>query len=103
MTLIDQNANWGKAFLAGVNAASYYGGAKRGYRTCLDSLIPAAEAAFNGSSSAEIVSAATEGANATAEMKPLAGRSSYLKLEQVNGTKDPGAVAASIIIEALMQ
>eukprot|EP00944_MAST-04C_sp_MAST-4C-sp1_P011280 g11280.t1 len=100
---LDQNANWGKAFLAGVNAASYYGGAKRGYRTCLDSLIPAAEAAFNGSSSAEIILAAREGANATADMKPLAGRSSYLKMEQVNGTKDPGAVAASIIIEALLQ
>ncbi len=99
----NEKPNWRKAFLAGVNAASFYGGAKKGYRTCLDSLFPAAEAAVAGSSVEIIIESAKNGANETANMKPLAGRSSYLKIEQVTGTKDPGAVAASIIIEALLK
>eukprot|EP00943_MAST-04B_sp_MAST-4B-sp1_P007779 g7779.t1 len=98
----NETINWRKGLMEGVNAASFYGGAKRGYRTCLDSLFPAAEAAVNGGSVQDIITGAKDGANSTANMKPLAGRSSYLKVEQVAGTKDPGAVAASIIIEAIL-
>ena len=100
---MEQGATWPEAFQKAVDAASFYGGAKEGYRTMLDALIPAARKAMEGGSTADVVAAANEGANKTATMTPLAGRSSYLSIDQVNGTEDPGAVAAALVLDSLLQ
>jgi dihydroxyacetone kinase len=101
--LLEDGATWASGFQAAVEAASFYGGAKEGYRTLLDALIPAARTATEGGSSSDVIAAAKKGAEKTATMRPLAGRSSYLSETQVHGTADPGAIAAALFLESLLQ
>jgi len=89
------------AMCDGVREMMAAGGAQAGYRTMVDALLPAVAAAKSGSSLADIVAAAKAGADATKEMKPLAGRSNYVPFEQLQGIPDPGAVAIGIILEAI--
>jgi dihydroxyacetone kinase len=91
---------WPEALSNGVESASYYGGAKVGYRTMLDALIPASITARNGGTWKEIVASAEQGVINTRSMRPLAGRSSYLKQEDTNGTEDPGAAAVAMAMKA---
>eukprot|EP00814_Leptocylindrus_danicus_P019472 CAMPEP_0116032800 /NCGR_PEP_ID=MMETSP0321-20121206/18432_1 /TAXON_ID=163516 /ORGANISM="Leptocylindrus danicus var. danicus, Strain B650" /LENGTH=578 /DNA_ID=CAMNT_0003508399 /DNA_START=144 /DNA_END=1880 /DNA_ORIENTATION=+ len=89
------------AFQSGVDAVMFYGGAKAGYRTMLDALVPAADALGTGGIAAA-ASAANEGADSTAKMKvAMAGRSNYLSEDQLEGTPDPGAKAVAIILSAI--
>jgi dihydroxyacetone kinase len=100
-------AAWAQAFAAGVAAIGELGDAKRGDRTMLDALIPASEALLSAAQcqrSLEValtamVSAARVGADATAEMTPRRGRSSYLA-GRTQGHADPGAVAATVWLDA---
>ncbi|KAI2499809.1 DAK2 domain [Fragilaria crotonensis] len=92
----------GKAFAAGVDAVSLYGGASVGARTMLDALVPAATELITSGSVAEAAMMARAGADATALMKTAsAGRSNYLSETTLEGTPDPGAVAVAIVFEAL--
>jgi dihydroxyacetone kinase len=96
------NAELAKAFAAGVDAISLYGGATVGARTMLDALVPAAEALVASGSLPEAAEKARAGANATATMKTAsAGRSNYLSESTLEGTPDPGAVAVAIVLESL--
>jgi triose/dihydroxyacetone kinase / FAD-AMP lyase (cyclizing) len=91
-----------QAFQAGVDAICLYGGATVGSRTMLDALFPAASTLVQSNSLVEASSQAKFGADGTAKMKSaLAGRSNYLSEETLEGTPDPGAVAVSIVFEAL--
>jgi len=91
-----------EAFDAGVNAISLYGGAKAGSRTMLDALLPAAAVLMTSQNLEEAASKAREGADSTASMKSAdAGRSNYLSEETLEGTPDPGACAAAIVLETL--
>ncbi len=99
---------WAEALTASCTGISELGGAARGDRTMLDALIPAAEA-FSGAvgsgapvstALAQAVSAARQGAAATAGMTPRKGRSSYLG-DRVAGHPDPGAEAVAIWLAAL--
>jgi dihydroxyacetone kinase len=91
-----------QAFQEGVDAICLYGGATIGSRTMLDALIPAAETLVVSNSVVEAASQAKFGADGTAQMKSaLAGRSNYLSEETLEGTPDPGAMAVSIVMEAL--
>jgi len=93
-----------KAFAQGARAGSYYGGAKLGYRTMMDALLPAAEEADRDMGLAAMSAAATKGADSTALMtSALAGRSNYLSEEQLRSTPDPGAKAVSIILAAVAE
>ena len=97
--------SWRAALKAGVTSASFYGGAKVGYRTMLDALIPASNAANATdvrTSWINIVEAAESGAEGTKTMKPLAGRSSYIKQAMTDGTADPGAKAMAIVMRAYL-
>lgn len=86
----------------GVDAVSLYGGATVGSRTMLDALVPLAEALVATNSVDEAAEKARRGANLTAAMKSAsAGRSNYLSEDQLDGTPDPGAVAAAIVAESL--
>jgi triose/dihydroxyacetone kinase / FAD-AMP lyase (cyclizing) len=91
---------WADAIEQGSCAIGELGGAKPGDRTMLDALDPFVQALKKGADLRTAVTAAEEGARATAQMKPRAGRSSYLG-ERVLGTLDPGAKAISIWLRAV--
>jgi len=89
------------AFVEGVHAASFYGGATVGCRTMMDALLPAADVA---GSLQEMALAAEKGAESTAQMNhALAGRSSYLNEETLMNTPDPGAKAVDLILKAVSE
>ena len=92
-------ADWQNALAAAIEAISELGGAKPGERTMLDALVPAL-AAWRDAGFAAAAEAAAEGAAATAEMRPLQGRASYLS-ERALGVPDGGAVAVSIWLGAI--
>ena len=103
-------ADWAKSFRAGVEALAELGGAKRGDRTMLDALLPAADA-FEASlrrgegpavALQAAAAAAEAGAAATAAMRPHLGRASYLG-DRVIGMQDGGATAVAIWLRALSQ
>jgi dihydroxyacetone kinase len=99
-------AQWAEALDQGCRAISELGGAKPGDRTMLDALDPFVKTLREGVSGMELregvlsaVAAAERGAQATAQMKPALGRSSYLG-DRVLGYPDPGAKAIAIWLRA---
>jgi triose/dihydroxyacetone kinase / FAD-AMP lyase (cyclizing) len=91
-----------QAFMAGVDAVSFYGGAQVGARTMLDALVTAAKELLQTNDLTAAAQLARQGADGTARMKVAsAGRSNYLSAETLEGTPDPGAVAVAIILESL--
>ena len=101
-------AQWTNALEGGVRAIGELGGAKPGDRTMLDALQPFAASlkSAGASVSREVVLAAVEeakrGAEATAQMTPRLGRSSYLG-DRVIGHADPGATAVAIWLGPLVE
>ena len=94
-------AQWGEALDQGCRAISELGGAKPGDRTMLDALDPFVRTLRQGAgvkatrdAVLAAVEAAERGAEATAQMRPKLGRSSYLG-GRVLGYPDPGAKAIS--------
>jgi dihydroxyacetone kinase len=99
-------AQWVEALDQGCRAISELGGAKPGDRTMLDALDPfvrTLQQAVSHKSTQDAVLAAVEaaerGAEATAQMHPKLGRSSYLGT-RVIGYPDPGAKAISLWLRA---
>jgi dihydroxyacetone kinase len=92
---------WANAVESGAQAISELGGAKPGDRTMLDALHSFVVALKNGPTNGPLemlrtaVEAAKGGAEATAQMTPHLGRSSYLG-NRVIGHADPGATAVAI-------
>jgi dihydroxyacetone kinase len=102
-------AQWAEALEQGCVAISELGGAKPGDRTMLDALDPFTKALkknIGGKTSREAVVAAVEaaerGVEATTQMKPRVGRSSYLG-NRVLGHPDPGAKAITIWLRAVFE
>jgi dihydroxyacetone kinase len=99
--------SWVDALKEGCDAIRELGGAEAGDRTMLDALIPyyskLSEALASGVPLAKAlelaIAAAQSGAEATAQMAPKRGRSSYLGARTL-GHPDPGAVAVSIWLRA---
>ncbi|CAJ1936792.1 unnamed protein product [Cylindrotheca closterium] len=95
-------ADISSAFMAGVDALRIYGGATIGSRTMMDALIPAAKSLVENSDLKLAAANAKLGAEKTAKMKlASAGRSNYLNAETLEGTPDPGAVAVSLVFDAI--
>jgi triose/dihydroxyacetone kinase / FAD-AMP lyase (cyclizing) len=98
-------ARWVEAVDQGCQAISELGGAKPGDRTMLDALDPFVKSlkGARGEPSREIllsaVEAAERGAEATGQMKPQLGRSSYLG-DRALGHPDPGAKAIAVWLRA---
>jgi triose/dihydroxyacetone kinase / FAD-AMP lyase (cyclizing) len=100
---------WGSALLEGCGAISELGGAREGDRTMLDALLPFAQTFHDGiaagasteDSLKRAMIAAEAGAEATAQMIPRRGRSSYLG-ERAMGHADPGATAVVIWLRAVL-
>jgi ATP-dependent dihydroxyacetone kinase len=100
-------AQWAEAIQQGCQAIGELGGAEPGDRTMLDALDPFAKAVKDiseGSREALMaaVEAAERGVEATAQMKPRLGRSSYLG-DRVLGHVDPGAKAVSVWLRAAVE
>jgi dihydroxyacetone kinase len=99
---------WAEAFQAGCAGIAELGGASRGDRTMLDALLPAAEAfqeAVHSDSSVNnalraAAAAATAGTQASANLMPRRGRSSYLGARAL-GHPDPGAEAVTVWLNAV--
>ena len=97
---------WATAFDEGCRAISELGGAKPGDRTMLDAFAPFLKTlreAGTGTPREALLAAVDEaqrGAEATAQMKPRLGRSSYLQ-DRVLGHPDPGAIAVAIWLRAV--
>jgi dihydroxyacetone kinase len=100
--------SWLTAFQEGCRAISNIGDARAGDRTMLDALLPFGdsldralrEKRTSKESLAAAVEGAERGAEATSNMLPRRGRSSYLG-QRVIGHPDPGAVAAAIWLRAV--
>jgi triose/dihydroxyacetone kinase / FAD-AMP lyase (cyclizing) len=92
-------AQWADALTQGCEAITELGGAKPSDRTMLDALDPFVKALQQGEGLKSAVEAAERGAEATAQMKPMLGRSSYLG-DRVLGHPDPGAKAVAIWLRA---
>jgi dihydroxyacetone kinase len=99
---------WTEALEEGSRAISELGGAKPGDRTMMDALYPfvtslkSARASFSHQALRAAVDEAKLGAEATAQMKPRLGRSSYLQ-DRVLGHPDPGAIAVVIWLRAVTE
>jgi dihydroxyacetone kinase len=93
------HAQWADAVAQGCQAISELGGANPGDRTMLDALDPFVKTLQQGAGLKAAVEAAERGAEATAQMKPRLGRSSYLG-DRVLGHPDPGAKAVAIWLRA---
>jgi dihydroxyacetone kinase len=97
---------WIEALEEGSRAISDLGGAKPGDRTMMDALYPfvmslkSAGTSFSPQALRAAVAEAKRGADATAQMKPRLGRSSYLQ-DRVLGHPDPGAIAVVIWLRAV--
>jgi dihydroxyacetone kinase len=100
-------AEWATAFDEGCRAISELGGAKPGDRTMLDAFDPFLKTLRETGTSTPreallaAVDEAQRGAEATAQMKPRLGRSSYLQ-DRVLGHPDPGAMAVAIWLRAVV-
>ncbi|MGI3167021.1 dihydroxyacetone kinase family protein [Pseudooceanicola sp. 200-1SW] len=96
-------AQLARAFAAGVEALQALGGAEPGDRTMVDALRPAAQAMAAAEDPAEALrraaQAARDGAEATKQMRPRRGRSSYVG-DRVLGHVDPGAHAVALWLDA---
>jgi triose/dihydroxyacetone kinase / FAD-AMP lyase (cyclizing) len=99
-------AEWATAFDEGCRAISELGGAKPGDRTMLDAFDPFLKILRQAGTFTPheallaAVDEAQRGAEATAQMKPRLGRSSYLQ-DRVLGHPDPGAIAVAIWLRAV--
>jgi len=99
---------WSKAFTAAVAGVMDLGAAQPGNRTMVDALHPAAvaldAALVKGASAIDAlkasVDAAAQGAEATAQMHPRLGRSSYVG-DRALGFADPGAHAVALWLGAI--
>ncbi len=99
---------WADAFQAGTVAIEELGGAHPGDRTMLDALSPASQTLSTSLYAKEALAdalvsaaaAAQTGAEATANLAPRRGRSSYLGARTL-GHPDPGAVAVATWLKAI--
>ncbi|MBF4162756.1 dihydroxyacetone kinase subunit DhaK [Nocardioides acrostichi] len=84
------------ALAAGIERVTEHGGAHVGDRTLLDALAPARQALADGGDAVAAARAGREGADTTASVtRTIAGRSSYLRPEDLDGVVDPGAEAVA--------
>ncbi|EFN87717.1 Dihydroxyacetone kinase [Harpegnathos saltator] len=103
----DLRCAWFRAFYSGLNCLKRYGKAKVGDRTMIDTMdavyttyekIPSKDCNVFYS---KIAAAAWKGCDSTKDMKPKAGRASYVKQAKYLTKEDAGAYAAAIWIDAI--
>eukprot|EP00730_Choanoeca_flexa_P002480 TRINITY_DN11064_c0_g1_i11.p1 TRINITY_DN11064_c0_g1~~TRINITY_DN11064_c0_g1_i11.p1 ORF type:complete len:196 (+),score=42.58 TRINITY_DN11064_c0_g1_i11:363-950(+) len=94
----------GKALSASLAVVTEYGGAREGDCTMLDVWYPVArELLARDVTWARVAETAARAAANTAQLRPMAGRASYVNQAHSNNVMDPGAVAASEFIQAAVE
>jgi dihydroxyacetone kinase len=98
---------WVNALGNGIQGISEFGGAKKGDRTMLDTLIPVHEFLSNQTTlddtvKQQLIEHAFNASEATKQLEGKKGRSGYLKT-RVIGNVDPGAYAMATLIETLVK
>jgi dihydroxyacetone kinase len=97
----DTTKNLYKSLLKGLEQMKFFGGANIGDCTMIDALEPAL-LTLEKYGIDKAIEAAKNGADSTSKMlKAKAGRSSYVNEENLNGVKDPGALAIENIFTSL--
>lgn len=99
---LDGGGSPDEALRAAADGIADLGGARRGDRTLLDALYPAADELASSGSMSAAADAAERGAEDTASMTPRRGRSSYLG-ERAHGHRDAGAEAVGVVLRALAE
>jgi phosphoenolpyruvate---glycerone phosphotransferase subunit DhaL len=95
-------ANLAAAFEQAIAAVKARGKSEVGQKTLLDVLAPTLKALQGGADSQGIAEAANSAAEATAPLRAIRGRASFLG-ERSIGHVDPGARSAALIIAALCE
>jgi phosphoenolpyruvate---glycerone phosphotransferase subunit DhaL len=90
------------AFAAAIAAVKARGRSDIGQKTMLDVLAPVRDALTLGSSASAVTAVAAKAANATAPVKAIRGRASFLG-ERSIGHVDPGARSSQLMIAALCE
>jgi dihydroxyacetone kinase-like protein len=91
-------ATFARAVRSATDAVAARGKSERGQKTMLDVLYPVAEALASGKTSEQIVELAHESARATAPMKAIRGRASFLGDRSI-GHIDAGARSTALLVE----
>jgi phosphoenolpyruvate---glycerone phosphotransferase subunit DhaL len=91
-----------RAFGKAVEAVGARGKSQAGQKTMLDVLHPVLAALLAGSSATEIVAVADSAAEATAPMKAIRGRASFLGDRSI-GHVDPGARSTALLVRAVAE
>lgn len=94
---------WATALQHGIERMTFYGGARPGYRTMLDALVPASEALVAREGLKRAAEAARVGAERTKKFVALAGRANYVSPSVTQGHNDPGAEAVAIAFAAMKE
>jgi dihydroxyacetone kinase-like protein len=90
------------AFAAAIEAVKARGKSDIGQKTMLDVLAPVRDALTLGSGASAVAAVAAKAANATAPVKAIRGRASFLG-ERSIGHVDPGARSSQLMIAALCE
>lgn len=90
------------AFGKAIESTAGRGKSQAGQKTMLDVLVPLHEALLRGAALGELPGIADEAAQATAPLKALRGRASFLGERSV-GHVDPGARSVALLTAALVQ
>ena len=100
----DPSLSWRMAFVEGTKEVMRNGGAKVGDRTLVDALKPAADKLADPDASIEAAAAAArQGCDATKSMGVSKfGRSAHVREDMLLNYHDPGALAISIIFDAIV-
>lgn len=100
----DAERAWRAAFVAGTREVMEEGGAKVGDRTMVDALKPAADVFEHGNGSvSDAAHAAHVGVESTRSMTTAKfGRSSHVRPDKLLNQPDPGALAVSLLLDALV-
>ncbi|GAB7363911.1 hypothetical protein MBLNU230_g4474t1 [Neophaeotheca triangularis] len=92
-----------RAIAAAIANLKGYTSARKGGRTVMDTLIPFSETFEKTADFGKAVEAARKGADSTAGMSAKFGRATYVNQEEVpDDPPDPGAMAAAIFLEGLL-
>jgi len=95
-------AAFAAAFGKAVDAVAARGKSEKGQKTMLDVLYPVRDALAAGRSGTEIAAVADESADATAPLRAIRGRASFLGERSV-GHVDPGSRSVALLVRAVAE
>mmetsp|Transcript_39285 Transcript_39285/g.63795 ORF Transcript_39285/g.63795 Transcript_39285/m.63795 type:complete len:581 (+) Transcript_39285:201-1943(+) len=96
-----KSLDWRSTLQAATKTLTKYGQAKPGMRTMVDGFVALDTALGECKNLADIAARTLEGAQATAAMSAMAGRSNYVPESKLAGVPDPGAMAVAFAVKGM--